>query len=290
MSTALKNVKLSPCPQPGSGVHTWTYAAACRCFEFKIPADDAVELITSQMTRDPTPWCEVSVAVQNAYARLGDGTVVSQMVRQPSWPQVDNEARRSTAKNGGRFALRDLSPVGAQFLHHGGKDWLAKLFRPQDFLCCASAPWDFATRRLEDWPSLGEARLVVPNPMTGALGVSCGGKQSAHTLDNTGARRFLVVEQDVGDLDCQSGVILELLKTAPLSLVLHSGGKSLHSWFFCQGYSEEQLEVWFRRAVALGADPRMWSRCQFARLPGAIRENGQVQRVIFFNPRTIPQP
>ena len=77
---------------------------------------------------------------------------------------------------------------------------------------------------------------------------------SSHTLDNTGPRRFLVIEQDAGTLDEQAAVLLHLGSMAPLTLAVHSGNRSLHGWFFCAGQPEERLRRFMRRGVSLGAD------------------------------------
>jgi hypothetical protein len=65
------------------------------------------------------------------------------------------------------------------------------------------------------------------------------------------------------------------------------GGKSIHSWYFCEGLTDEQLRPFMVRAVQLGADPATWTRCQLVRMPDGIRENGKRQQVHFFAPEVI---
>jgi hypothetical protein len=67
-----------------------------------------------------------------------------------------------------------------------------------------------------------------PSPMTARTGRTQESKQSAHTLESTGSRRFLVIEQDKGTLDDQAAVLLHLAARAPLALGVHSGSKSIH--------------------------------------------------------------
>ena len=67
----------------------------------------------------------------------------------------------------------------------------------------------------------------------------------------------------------------------------HSGGKSLHGWFFCAGQPEERLLRLMRYAVSLGADPATWTRSQFVRVPDGTRDNGKRQAVYLFNPEVI---
>src|SRR5207248_3209165 len=76
----------------------------------------------------------------------------------------------------------------------------------------------------------------------------------------------------------------ELSRYAPLVLVVHSGGKSLHGWFHAEGQPEAKLLKFMRYAVSIGADPATWSRCQLVRLPDGTREDGKRQRVHYFNP------
>jgi hypothetical protein len=129
---------------------------------------------------------------------------------------------------------------------------------------------------------------IVPSPMTDKYGLTQDGKRSQRTAKNTGPRRFLVYESDGLDKDTQASILLHLSKQAPLTLVVDSGGKSLHGWFYCQGVSEEQLRRFFAKACLLGADPALWNKSQMVRMPEGMRDNGNRQSVLYFNPKTIP--
>ena len=284
--------KLSPCPQKGEGVHSWIFHAACRCRECGVSPDGAVDIISGMLTREPTPWSEVADAVRSAYRTSGVDALTRSAERKPKWPSISQQDRAMcAAKNGGVARLVSLSPASAGIGLDGSFSVLRRLFDGDPWLCCGLSNRKFNTKRLSAWgPTLEHLRLIVPSPMTGPRGFAQAGHFSAHSLDNTGPRRFLVVEQDTGDADLQAAVLLELSKTAPLTLVVHSGNKSIHGWFFCQGQREEELLAWFRDAVTLGADHKMWTRSQFTRMPCGIRENGQTQRVLFFNPETLPKP
>src|SRR4029077_12822052 len=133
------------------------------------------------------------------------------------------------------------------------------------------------------------------------------GKLSAHALSNTGPRRFLIVEFDfdsrnsveearlLEQLDAErrdvrdlcAALLLHLAEKAPLALAVHSGGKSLHGWFYCAGVPEEKVWRFFQYAVSIGADRANWTRSQFARMPDGLRENGRRQAVYFFNPEVV---
>ncbi len=143
--------------------------------------------------------------------------------------------------------------------------------------------------------------------MTAPRGLTQGQQLSPHVLSNTGPRRFLIIEFDfdtsnsaqearlLGRLatecrdvrDLCAALLLHLAEKAPLALVVYSGGKSLHGWFYCAGVAEEKVSRIFRYAVYLGADRANWNPSQFARMPDGVRENGRRQTVYFLNPAVV---
>jgi len=106
--------------------------------------------------------------------------------------------------------------------------------------------------------------------MTAIEGLTKDGKPSHHALSITGPRRFLICEFDTGKTDEHAALLLHLGTFAPLVCTVHSGGKSLHGWFYVCGQAEAKVEKFFRYAVSLGADQATWGRshscgCQTAR-------------------------
>jgi len=82
-------------------------------------------------------------------------------------------------------------------------------------------------------------------------------------------------------------LILHLGTFAPLVCAVHSGGKSLHGWFYVQGQPDVKVEKFFRYAVSLGADRATWTRSQFVRMPDGTRNNDQRQTVFFLNSKSL---
>jgi hypothetical protein len=147
---------------------------------------------------------------------------------------------------------------------------------------------EFATRRRKTWRGrMADLQVIVPNPMTQRIGLTQEGRESEHTLSNTGPRRFLVIEFDSGSIDDHAALLIHLIGRAPMVLGVHSGGKSLHGWFYCADQPEEPWRQFMNCAVSLGADPATWTRSQFVRMPDGIRENGKRQGVYWFNPNLI---
>ena len=162
------------------------------------------------------------------------------------------------------------------------------MFPGNPWLCVGASNSNFKTRRREELRGeLASLALIVPSPMTAQTGYTQEDKESEHSLESTGPRRFLVIEQDRGMIDEQSAILYHLAQRAPLAIAVHSGSKSLHGWFYCADVAEEKVSRFFRYAVALGADRALETRNQFARMPDGLRDNGKRQTVYFFNPEVI---
>ncbi len=159
-----------------------------------------------------------------------------------------------------------------------------RLFPGNPLLCCGKSNSDFDTKPREDWRGkMSALALIVPSPMSAVTGQTKDGKESKHTLANTGARRFLICEFDTGTADEHAALLIHLAGYAPLVCAVHSGGKSLHGWFYVHGQPDAKIEKFFRYAVSLGADHTTWTRCQFVRMPDGTRDNGKRQTVFFTN-------
>jgi hypothetical protein len=159
-----------------------------------------------------------------------------------------------------------------------------QLFPGDALLCCGKSSQEFDTRPREAWRGeLSELQLIVASPMSAVTGTTKDGKESKHTLANTGARRFLICEFDTGTPDEHAALLLHLGTFAPLVCAVHSGNKSLHGWFFVASQSDAKIEKFFRYAVSLGADRATWTRSQFVRMPDGTRDNGKRQTVFYTN-------
>lgn len=234
---------------------------------------------------------EIVSAVQNALpcawgTNRPEGTRASL-----AWPTVNREQRDAVLAASDGFGLVDLWEISPIRFEDNGSHVEAiidALFLADSLLCCAESSAKFATRERTKWRGkLAQMQLIVPSPMLARTGRTQTGRESAHALANTAPRRFLVIEMDTGTIDEQAAILVHLAKRAPLALVVHSGGKSLHGWFFCAGQPEPALKVFMRAAVGLGADRATWTRSQFVRMPDGIRDTGATQAVYFFNPEAV---
>ena len=190
-----------------------------------------------------------------------------------AWPQPNSAfIERIAAEGNGLVDQWESSPVRLDTNRKRTKEIIDALFPGEPLLCCG---W-IATASIHVGRAAGTSRMncssSVPSPMTARQGITKKGTLSAHSLSNTGPRRFLVVEFDFGGsrtaaegrllsqlraerrdvTDLCASLLLHLAETAPLALAVHSGGKSLHGWFYCAGRTEEsRLKRFMRCAVSL---------------------------------------
>jgi hypothetical protein len=286
-----------PCPEPGDGVHNWLYHPACIAVDVGLPDEQAIQEIEEMMTRPPRPG-EIEDALAAARGERRGSS--------PRWSRVNPAAINAIAAGGPSLVeLVSLSPISIQF---GGasrtEELVDVLFPGNPWLCVGKTNSLFRTERREAWRGrLYDRSLIVPSPMCAQVGRTKRNKLSFHTEDNTGPRRFLIVEFDKGSLDQQASLLWHLATFAPLAMVVFSGSKSAHGWFFCAGQPEDKLQRFFDYAHSLGADAAMWRRFQFARLSEGRRSDGKTgdalkaagiqnvpagrQAVLYFNPKVI---
>ena len=275
-------------PHRGGGLHQWLFRVARALHTYR-GRDEIISLIEQAVAGEPVQTGEIEDAVDNSAAYAWQPSASGRKVRLPRWPSLDTDRRASILANGGGLAdLWVTSPFPLTDNRVRSEEFIDALFPAEALLCCGKSNRDFATKPRAGWRgSLSTLQLIVPSPMTEVWGTTKKGKRSQHTLENTGERRFLVVEQDSGTPDEQASVLLHLAGMAPLALAVHSGSKSIHGWFYCVGKPEESLRAFMNYAVRLGADRATWSRSQFVRMPDGTREGGARQMVYFFNPEVL---
>lgn len=313
---------LAACPGSGGGVHQWLFRCARVLHRF-LPEPEIgllLEAASAGCGRALEPH-EIPDAIRNskAYASDSKGTSAKSSAKPlHHWPDPNIEQIEAVVRNGVHLVdLWERSPIRLEGYSHT-EELIDRLFPGNPFLCCGRTSKYFGTGTREEWRGqLSALSFIVPSPMTAEEGRrKSDGQLSPRTLENTGPRKYLVIECDfsvtardgktatkmaplirsleadgITVADMCSAILWQLAKHAPLAMVVHSAGKSLHGWYPCEGQPEELLHKFMRLAVSLGADPATWTRCQFVRMPDGLRRNGNGfplrQSVYYFNPEEL---
>ncbi len=274
-------------PRAGEGVHNWLFRVA-RQLHAHLPAGEIIALLEQRVASCGrlVSRKEIENAVKNSIPCAWEPKDNAAPVQATAkWPRVNREQRAAILRdNGGLADLWELSCPRLEDNAVHTEEIIDRLFPGNPLLCCGKAQSDFDTKPREDWRGeLAQLQMIVPSPMSAITGLTKDGKESKHTLANTGARRFLFCEFDTGTVDEHAALLLHLGTFAPLVCTVHSGGKSLHGWFHVHGQPEEKALNFFRYAVSIGADRATWTRSQFVRMPDGTRDNGKRQTVFFLN-------
>lgn len=282
---------LSAPPRAGQGVNLYLFRLARVLHAYR------TEREILAMLRASVAGCgrevgeqEILRAVENSRRVAWQPGVANGPARPASslWPPREPARRAAVVAQGDGFTLADLwesSPVRFDDDEPQAEAVIDALFPGDPLLCCGQSKSVFATRRRSRWRGrLAGLALIVPSPMTSRTGRTQDGRVSQHTLANTGPRRYLIIEQDGGTPDEQAAILAHLGHMAPLTLVVHSGRRSLHGWYHCAGRAEAETLALMRYAYVLGADRATWTRSQFVRIPDGLRDNGQRQYILYLDP------
>ena len=285
---------LGAVPRHGEGVHNWLFRMGRVLHPYRAETDIAAILRAAvEGCGRAVEEAEITDAIFNskACAWQPGAARATPASRVPAWPAVNREQREAITGDGlGLYDLWEDSPVRFDDGEPHTERIVDALFHGNPWLCVGASNREFKTRHRDELRGeLSALALIVPSPMTAQTGKTRKGETSEHTLESTGPRGFLVVEFDTGTADEHAALLLHLAERAPLALAVHSGGKSLHGWFYCAGQSEDATRRLMRYAVSLGADPATWTRSQFVRMPDGTRDNGQRQAVHFFNPASVEE-
>ena len=299
--------RLRNCPRPGEGVNPWIFTTALSLTNYF--EDDFIIEILEAFVSCSDREREILRAVARA-REIANGEQAGGSGLRALWPAVDyTMVHKIVVECSVRLKdLGSLSPVSVGGERPMTEEIVDTLFPGNPLLCFGRSANYFLTRPRESFRGRESGfQFIVPNPMIKAAGLTQDGRKSERCLDNTGPRRFLVAEFDISEgdeqwapyvqewkakgisvLDANAALLLELarrgLPRLPLVLAVYSGGKSIHSWYWSEGLTDEQLRPFMDRAVRLGADRATWTRCQLVRMPDGTRDNGKRQQVHFFAP------
>ena len=193
------------------------------------------------------------------------------------------------------------------------------LFSEKDLVCAETADqkyeghaiWEVGKLQEEIKKSkfeIDDFKFLNPSTFLEKAGITQKGKSylSKRCNDDVAQRCYMLLECDVkegGEREGGKGLYtkeealairerfitfcMELAKYLPLAMVVDSGGKSIHFWFWCGEWTEEVERV-FAIACAHGADKAMRVLSQKARMPNVSGyDDRRDQKLLYYDPERI---
>ena len=278
-------------PPPPSGINLWMLSSARKCRNAGYSTSQAEMMIYTYngQARRPFKANEVRRAISRAYETE---LAPIQQIKKPKQEWQPVKTMTSKAKPFLQRVTEDHLWYASPWTCDDGLTQeiiLRELFPdPDGLICVGKSAFEFKTAKLADIKGLEHCQFIVPCYMTKIKGLTQDGKESEHCLDNCGERRFCVCDFDEPKSEDHPTIIWYLAKFYHLTMALSSGGKSLHAWF---EVAKDEEESFWKLAISLGADPAlMRNRSSFVRIPLGKRDNGNLQRIIHFNPDRSKHP
>ncbi|HMJ91468.1 MAG TPA: AAA family ATPase [Candidatus Acidoferrum sp.] len=297
MAAARFDECLAEMPLAGTGVGFNNHALPRAVHQAKragIPADEVIKrIIATQANASRNVETEVRNTVENIYAIEGESKRSDRKPFDEFKPELTS--RVVTESPGGITQLREASPVKG-LAQHAPAFFLPKLFPGNPLVTIGTTDLEPVTELVTDLKAKTGKQscgfeYIVPSAARKQYGETKQGKGSRKADDTIGERQHIVIEFDHNSKDEAASIILHLAQFAPLVMALDSGGKSIHSWFSCEGVTERNVWEFFNYAVTLGADTAIWTRSQWVRLPNAMRKkSGELQEVLYFDGEASDKP
>ena len=300
--------KLAFLPSSGGGLHDAIHYAVLAGLAEGMSPDAVAEAVFTAADGKGRPggqlYSEIWRSVQSAVHYLSGSTGTAAASR-PRKKEVDYGTIERTVLENPK--LTDLI-AGSEPMPSSRADVMGLLYPAGSLVCCGAAKDKFRTFPREAWQgNLKDVQFVVPSPMSKKFGTTGDGNPSQKCNDNTGPRTFQVIEFDFKPeakpecavfvarmaaqgwsvMDINAGLHFQLQDYLPLVMAVSSGNASIHGWYRCGGLSETDIVRFQSYALGLGADPALFCRSQFTRFPGGVRDNGNVQEILYWNPEAL---
>ncbi|MFM2216950.1 MAG: hypothetical protein RL240_1268 [Planctomycetota bacterium] len=276
----------------GQGGHPATFAVATALVHgFELSRSDAEMLLNDYNAKCVPPWNahELAHKINEALRVPHDkprGWLLSAQSGTPVSPT-------------GKFVVRKIQAIPEPASRFTTIDFLKACFEPDEVVCiCTDIIFDDEGRgrpaskgtflKRDEWiknhftPPISpmwngpdrRGAYVRINPCIGENGSDSG----------VAAFRHVLVEMDEKTKDEQWTILKE--SKLPLSVVIDSGGKSLHGWVRVDAANKEEWnerrDVVYRQLEALGIDPKNKNASRFSRLAGVMRD-GNEQKLLAIN-------
>jgi RecA-family ATPase len=277
----------------GQGGHNATFAVATALIHgFELNAGDAETLLHEYNAKCLPPW------KPNELAHKLDQASKVPHDKPRGWLLESNSGMvqgGTPVSPTGKFVVRKIQAIPQSDFRFSTIDFLKACFEPDEVVCICN---DIVSRtRPNSKGTFLKRDEWIKNHFTPPISAMWNGPDSRGAyvrvnpcFDESGsdsgvaAFRHVLVEMDEKTKDEQWTILKE--SKLPMSVVIDSGGKSLHGWVRVDAANKEEWnerrDVVYRQLEALGIDPKNKNASRFSRLAGVMRD-GNEQKLLAIN-------
>jgi RecA-family ATPase len=277
----------------GQNGHSQTFTAATGLVHgFELTARDSLALLTEWNEKCSPKWSDAELRHKITQAEKTPHTNPKGYLR-------NTRSTGNPVSMTGKFVVRKILALPEQTSRFSTEDFLRACFDPEDTVCICneiitddegrSRPASKGTYlKRDEW---------IKSHFTAPISSMWTGKEARGAYvrinpcsDQTGTDsgvstfRHVLVEMDEKSKDEQWTILKE--SNLPFSVIIDSGGKSLHGWVRVDAANREEWEqrrnVVYQHLDHLGVDPKNKNASRFSRLPGVMR-NGVEQKLLALN-------
>lgn len=291
---------LKTLPAPGHGCHNGLMKVANLARNAGISEEVAFEDIRSGIPRDgrKVPDREIRDAIRKAYSSTFIPKSRPRVHKKKALHIDDIFQKYHEMADESELWERSYIRLDQTPGLYDTKLTLSSLFKLDDILFLGSQ-YDTGlvhVKKVSEWlnfEGLNKYPHIIPNPLTGEVGLTKDGKASHRADSCIKSFPFAVVEFDGLPREKQIAFWLWALdKGLPVAALIDSGGKSIHGWLgvHCKDAGEWEKKIYNKlfpqHLVPLGADPACKNSARLSRLPGHYRtEKYNWQRLLYLNPK-----
>jgi RecA-family ATPase len=281
----------------GQGGHNATFAVATALIHgFELNAGDAESLLHEYNAKCLPPW------KPNELAHKLDQASKVPHDKPRGWLLESNSGMGqggTPVSPTGKFVVRKIQAIPQSDFRFSTIDFLKACFEPDEVVCICNdiVSDDEGRTRPNSKGTFLKRDEWIKNHFTPPISAMWNGPDSRGAyvrvnpcFDESGsdsgvaAFRHVLVEMDEKTKDEQWTILKE--SKLPMSVVIDSGGKSLHGWVRVDAANKEEWserrDVVYRQLEALGIDPKNKNASRFSRLAGVMRD-GNEQKLLAIN-------
>lgn len=280
----------------GQNGHSQAFSAATGLIHgFELPRHDALDLLAEWNRSCQPPWSDRELQHKVSQAET------TQHSNPRGWLKNESHSALTPVSPTGKFVVcrKEALPEKTDQFETMAEKFLRHCFEPDDIVCICTEMFSGEDGRsgpankgtflkrdvwLQQHFSGSTNPIFLSDSFHGAYVRINPCSDTTGTDTGVASYRHVLIEMDEKTKEEQWAILKD--SRLPLSVVIDSGGKSLHGWVRVDAANKEEWQkrrdIVYKHIEHLGVDPKNKNASRFSRLPGVMRD-GRQQKLVAMN-------